>query len=997
MLNAVDPLFNVPIFGTCFASGVTYLDMADALRAAPGEAFELVGVKLSIPDAFPISAARPHDSVRVEADIVGRDNELAQIDAFLTQEGPRALLLEGEAGIGKTTLWRAGVERARARRYRILASSPSGVETTLSFAALRDLLDTAFDDAADELPVPQRNALAVALLREEPTGKPPPSGAVAAAVVGLLHRLAREDPLLVALDDVQWLDAPSARVVEFAGRRLGESHVAFFVARRVNGGVGVPLGLDRAFEERLSTVPVGALSLGALHRMLRDRLDAGFSRALLRRIHDASGGNPYFALEIGRLSTEAHELDPSGPLAVPEDLAELLGIRLARLSPDARHVALAVAALHDPTVALLERALVGDPTATLEELAGAHVLQVDGGRIRFTHPLLTATAYASAQANERRALHRCLAEVVESVEERARHLALGADGPDPRIAGALDEAARRARARGAPSTAAELAEAAIRLTPPNRPGDVLQRTIDSAGHHFEAGDPGRARGLLEDAVEAAASGSERAKALWRLARVHVFEADHRTASGLYSQALAEAGDDVEVRLEAEAGIAVAMMRMLEDLPAAVRHARAAVKIAEAYELPQMLPEYLARQALIEALLGRTSALALARRAARLEEQAFGLGTSPDGYFGRGLGGRFTLGVVLQWSDDLVGARGLIEAALRNSVEIGDESSVPLLLRYRATIAWLSGDWEHALRDAEEGYEVALQTRQPSQQAVLAGTRSLVLAHLGHVEEARETAEHALGISAETGAMFGTMLATSALGFLELSVGNAAEADRHLGPLVERMDTAGIREPGAARFVPDEIESLIALGRLDEAEALLSRLEERACRLDRPSALAAASRARGLLETARGRHEDGLAAFESALAEHDRVPMPFERARTLLALGSLERRAKQKRVARDSLHEALEAFQRLGARLWVERARTELASIGGRAPSSGGLTPTERRVAELVAEGRATKEVASLLFVSPKTVEGHLSRIYTKLGVHSRTELAARLRPGPTGS
>ncbi len=335
--------------------------------------------------------------------------------------------------------------------------------------------------------------------------------------------------------------------------------------------------------------------------------------------------------------------------------------------------------------------------------------------------------------------------------------------------------------------------------------------------------------------------------------------------------------------------------------------------------------------------------------------------------------------------------------MESSVEIGDESSVALLLRYRATTAWLSGDWEQALRAAEEGYEVALQTGQPSQQAVLAGARSLLLAHLGRDDETRESAEHALGISAETGAMFGTVLATSALGFLELSLGNAAEADRQLGPLVERMETAGIREPGAVRFVPDEIEALIALGRLDEAEALLSRVEGRARRLDRPSALAAAGRARGLLETSRGRHEASLVTFESAMATYDRAPMPFERARTLLALGSLQRRAKQKRVARDSLQQALETFERLGSPLWGARARAELASIGGRAPSAGGLTPTERRIAELVAEGRATKEVASMLFVSPKTVEGHLSRIYAKLGVRSRTELATRFPVGPTSS
>jgi DNA-binding CsgD family transcriptional regulator len=498
-------------------------------------------------------------------------------------------------------------------------------------------------------------------------------------------------------------------------------------------------------------------------------------------------------------------------------------------------------------------------------------------------------------------------------------------------------------------------------------------------------------------VGVAPRGSERAGALWRLARVHVFEADHRTALAVYHKALGEAGDDVEVKLRAEAGVAVAMMRMLEDLPSAARHARTAVTLAEANGLPHLLPDYLATQALIEGLLGRPEAVAIARRAAALDERLSAVGTSAAGSFLRGLNdARFMLGVILHWSDDLAGARDQIDAALDISAEIGDEGSVPLLLRYRATTGWLTGDWEQALGDAVEGYEIALQTGQPSQQAVLGGTRGLLLAHLGHIDEARAAAEHALDTSAKTGAMFGTMLATSALGFLELSVGNPLEADRRLGPLVERLESAGIREPGAVRFVPDEIEALIALGRVEEAEALLSRLEERARRLDRPSALAAAGRARGLLGTALGRHEDGLAALESALVEHDRARMPFERARTLLARGSLERRAKQKRAARESLQEALRIFEQLGARLWIERARAELARIGGRAPSSGELTPTEERVAELVAEGRATKEVASLLFVSPKTVEGHLSRIYAKLDVHSRTELAARIHSRPVG-
>ena len=346
----------------------------------------------------------------------------------------------------------------------------------------------------------------------------------------MLHRLARDNPLLVAVDDVQWLDAPSQRLLEFAGRRLGQTSVAFFIARRLSERTGAPLELDRDFEERLTVVHVGPLSLGALHRMLSERLGAAFPRPLLRRIHEASGGNPYFALEIGRLTSELPDFDPSGPLPVPQDLARLLGIRLARLSANVREVAVAAAMLHNPSVPLLERVLGRDLEAAIQELVTARVLELDADRIGFTHPLLAATAYGSAGPDELRALHRRIAEAVDSVEEQARHLALGTDAPDPEIAGALDEAALAARARGAPATAAELAEEAVRLTPAGLPGETLQRTVDSAGHHFEAGDPRRARRLLDDAVAAAPRGSGRAGALWRLARVHVFEADHRRHS-----------------------------------------------------------------------------------------------------------------------------------------------------------------------------------------------------------------------------------------------------------------------------------------------------------------------------------------------------------------------------------------------------------------------------------------------------------------------------------
>jgi DNA-binding CsgD family transcriptional regulator len=191
-------------------------------------------------------------------------------------------------------------------------------------------------------------------------------------------------------------------------------------------------------------------------------------------------------------------------------------------------------------------------------------------------------------------------------------------------------------------------------------------------------------------------------------------------------------------------------------------------------------------------------------------------------------------------------------------------------------------------------------------------------------------------------------------------------------------------------VPDQIEALIALGHLDRASELLDWYAENAGRLDRPSALAAAARCRGILLAQAGDLEEALAELENGVRISERVPVPLEHGRVLLAHGAIHRRARHKRAARESLESALAVFDRIGARIWAERARAEMGRVGGRAPASGGLTPTEIRVAELVAEGLQTKQVAAALFVSPKTVEGHLTNIYAKLGVHSRGELARRL-------
>jgi DNA-binding CsgD family transcriptional regulator len=232
-----------------------------------------------------------------------------------------------------------------------------------------------------------------------------------------------------------------------------------------------------------------------------------------------------------------------------------------------------------------------------------------------------------------------------------------------------------------------------------------------------------------------------------------------------------------------------------------------------------------------------------------------------------------------------------------------------------------------------------------------------------------------------------------LGFIELSLGNARATHELLGPLVTRCAEMPIREPGFLRFVPDEVEALVTLGDLGEAARVLEPFEERSRALDRPYGLAVSSRCRALISAGRGNITAAAAALQQALEHHERVGEPFERGRTMLVMGDVHRRRRQKRAAHDALEEALTIFERLPAPLWAERARGAMDRLGRRPPSRWDLTATERQIAELVATGLTTQEVADKMFLSPRTVSANLSSIYRKLGIRSRTELARRISVG----
>jgi hypothetical protein len=473
-------------------------------------------------------------------EIVGREAELASVRMFIDEvpDGPAALVLEGDAGIGKSTLWLAGVEHARTRGLRVVWSRPAEAERSLAHAGLSDLLEDALDETLPTLRAPRRRALEVVMLRGEASGDPIDQRAVAVAVRDVLELLSEDKPILVAVDDVQWLDTSSSGALAFALRRLAASDIRVLLTRRLVDEAQ-PSGLDKALrKEAVQRLSVGPLSVGALHQLLRDRLGRSFARQTLLRIHERSDGNPFFAVELARVLDV--DVDPLEPLPVPETLEELLRARIAGLPASTREALALAAALGTSSESLLARA--GVEAATLEPALAAHVIEREGGTIRFTHPLLSSVLYRDL-GEKRRSVHGRIAQLVDDPLVRARHLALSKDKPDAGVAAALDEAAGLAVDRGALAVAAELAEHAVRLTPLDASDERRRRALTAARAHQASGEWTRARTIATDLLAETETGSWRAEALILLSELE--SVDH--AAELLEQALREATSRPELQ------------------------------------------------------------------------------------------------------------------------------------------------------------------------------------------------------------------------------------------------------------------------------------------------------------------------------------------------------------------------------------------------------------------------------------------------------------------
>ena len=676
---------------------------------------------------------------------VGREPELAAISAFTRDAGARAFVLVGEPGIGKTTLWEAGVAAARRSGTRVLVARPSDAEARLAFAALTDLFDAVDIEALRPCPEPQRGALQIALLRAEAGGSPPDPRAIAAGVRSVLGALAADTPLLVAIDDVQWLDRPSADALSFAARRLGDERVGFLLAKRP----GSPSELERALERTaLQRLDVGPLSLGATRRLLSERLGLSLPRHLLRRIVESTLGNPLFALEVGRMLAERESHEIGGDLPVPDSVEDLLGTRVARLPGPIRRLLLAVSLSADLRTSQL--AAIGGEAA-LEDAVDTGILLLDGDRVRASHPLLAAAAKKRSRPRERRDLHLALAAVVADDDLRALHLALATEGLDAELAAAVATAADRASARAARYDAVNLAEQALRLTPADA-AERGDRVLTLAEYLLVVGEPQRAAELLFSVLDSLPAGAARGRAYLFLSQAAATSSDE--VRGHLERALAESASDPALRAAVlvELTSHAAVVRV-EQLPRAESWALEALRAARDAD-PSLQRLALYALGWVRALRGRPIDDVCARFLAMSDDAYYVVG-SPE----RVEGQQFV------WRGEVRRARAVLMRLLAIADEQGEPVSYALQRLHVCELELRAGDWHAAGRLLDEWAESA--EGELLKWPMYERCRALLAAGRGSPDEARRWAAQAIAAADANGVRWDGLEARRAHGIADL--------------------------------------------------------------------------------------------------------------------------------------------------------------------------------------------------------------------------------------
>ena len=743
-------------------------------------------------------------------DVIGRRAELERTGAWLKAAVADriALFIEGEPGIGKTTLWSDGIKQARLGDWTVLVCRPRPSDAGLSNVGLTDLLRNVPDEAFSNLPPPQRRPLEVATLRQDAGDGDLEPRAVGTALTALLAGIAGRGSLLLAVDDAQWLDAASARALAFALHRQDRGDVRLLAAFRIESGVTRASPVFTTFEsalgrEHIDRVSLGPMSIAALHRLILETLGESFTRPVLMRVHQAARGNPFYALEIAREIQRLGPVPAGRPLPIPEDHRDLALLRLGRLPRATRDVLAQVAAMSRPSIADLNI----DALAAAERAGIVRVFP--GGRVDFTHPLYGSALYSSLPEATRRTLHRELASREGPLEERARHLALAAAGPDAASAEVLDRAAQAAGKRGAAEVAVELKELALRLTPLDDAEAVLRREIELALRRYYAGDAPGARYELERSLGSLPAGEDRARVLIELASVTWNQQGGDQALAMISRALEEAASpSLRAQIHSRASW------IAEDVDQGLAHAEAALDLTDELEDPVLYSFALHNVARLKYYSGRGADHEAVERGMRLQRDAAAWDLSMVPAF---------------WArdfDDFATAIRRFEELLQICRERGDEASTCGILAHMALVYSMTGDMQRARGLTDEALDLAHQAGLEAWIGVGLCTKGQVLARAGDLVEAKAAADEVFRrLEVNPDRTIGG-LASMVLGFVAFSNGDHAEAD-HQFSRIDAVDASYHVRESPNRFHADHAEAVMALGNLDRAEAMVSRMEARA--------------------------------------------------------------------------------------------------------------------------------------------------------------------------
>ena len=930
--------------------------------------------------------------ISMDSWLIGREAVLDRAGRALAASGE--VLLEGPAGIGKTAVWQVLREDAERNGALVLVAAPAESERSLPYGALADLLRP-LTDLIPDLPKPQRNAAEVVLFGQE-NGESFDDRAIGAATRSLLEAAVARDgdqAILIAIDDAPWLDQQSERAIAFALRRLNR-RPALLIASRTEGSEPalIPLGLARSGPSLLR-LPLTRLGVGALHHILRARLDVTFSRPLLSRIAADSGGNPLLAIELARAVVRLpHRPGPGEDLPVAASVHQLLAGAIAALPADTQAAVRLVSLMTAPTPDDLVAAGVSLDSLDAAEQAG--LLVVGPTTVRFGHPMHAVAVRAAIPTGARRSLQQALADCVTSPDERARQLARSTVGSDAGVAQELEEAARRQRTRGAPELAAELYDRSAALTPAKDADDRSRRLLAGTRCRFDSGDHPAAAAAAA-AADHLMTGGARGEALLLRATMAFITQGHVPAVVFADEALGIVSPTSPM-----AGRIHAHLCVFHDSPeAAVRHGRAALALFDDVEevrgvdpfngdrFGQSDPDDTELLCSVLLLLFYNEVRAGGRPRQELLDRALRIeGPSPPW-----LGGTIP---ALWWTavDQHDRAADRMEQHLAHAVAHGDEPLQLEVTLHLVQSELLAGRWSAASEHLDQARVVGEQLRSGlDEQNYLS---SLLAVYRGDLETIGPVVDAGLARAEELGDSWGRRVYRGLAGQIALAREQFAEAAAIFGTLTADLRAQGLAEPLATRLEPDWIEACVGVGDLETAAQALEGIAARHDRLPRPWTALGLARSRVLLAAAAGR-DTGPALDEMAEAMHapGAEVLPLDQARCLLIAGLAHRRARRKREAREALTGALAGFTALGANAFADRARRELTRVGTRVADSQKLTATEQRVADLAAGGRTNRVIAELLFISPKTVEANLARVYRKLGISTRAELGSFMAQG----